>query len=284
MSSSAQSPKVCAKCAQKNAAAKNYCDRCGASLAAGNSLPPAGRAEFIPLPEAPAAAPRTGPRTGPRTAAKTGSRRAASRKVIATIAGPLQILAIAAAAGAGIYRYYAYFKPENAIPRAVEAYLTALSRWDAGEAYALLSSPTRANCTLEEFQALQEATSWTWSDASIVKRAGQTALVRYTRLAEGRAPRQERLFLTLEAGAWRVAFNNNLLRDSETALSLDDPDIAIMRAQAAVRVNEADPLARSALCRAYQFRRLKAEADQECEQAAKLGEMFGFPVENGGRN
>jgi len=306
--------KVCGNCGFKNSVAKNYCDRCGTPMTLAPAAPPAAAAAPPPEAQPPGTAhiPQTASRGSgaagppPKVAppppagglAIPAARRMDSRGPAPVPEGAyvpppptteasfsrlrrrdalqklrfwLPILAVAAV---GYLAYYDYNKPEKAIPRAAAQYLGALNHLDFPGAYALLSQEARAHCSLEEFRALSDETPWTWSDVQIVRLEPEAAVVKYRLISNGQPPSDDFLILLREDGKWMRPYNWNLLQKIEDAFARKDPDMALLLAQAAVRINPRDPIARGYLCESVYFRNVPAETERECALAISLSRIY----------
>jgi hypothetical protein len=306
--------KVCGHCKFQNAITKNYCDRCGTPLVLGSrpaspeplpapSAPAAGdipqtvirRSGPGPAPLGPplkiVAPPPAGlsipsadnmSSGGPTSVSEGGyvppppptensytriRRRDNINKMY--FWAPLVI-----AAAAAYYFYYDYHKPAKEIPRAAAEYLDTLSRQDFEGAYALLSDESRAHCTLEEFRAFREDTPWTWSDAQLINLEPDAAIVKYRLMVKGKPPSDDYLMFLRQDGQWVRPYNWNLLRRAEDAFDTNNPDMALLLAQEAVRINPRDPMARGYLCEAVYYRKVPEETEKECALALQLSTVY----------
>lgn len=183
----------------------------------------------------------------------------------------IPILLLLAGVGAFLYDHY---RPRKALPRLAAQYLDSLSRQDISGAYALLSRESRAHCTQEEFQALRDRTPWTWSDIEITRLEDDAAVVKYRLNIAGKAPSDDFLTFLREGDAWVRPFNWNLLQRAEQAFARNDPDMALLLAQAAVRINPRDPVARGYLCEAVYYRRVPGATQKECSLALELSRTY----------
>ena len=183
-------------------------------------------------------------------------------------------LPLVLAAAAAVLIYANHHRPEKELPRAAAQYLDALSRQDFAGAYAMLSKAARTYCTLEEFTNLREATAWTWSDPRIARLEPEAAVVQYRLAVAGRPPGDDFLIFLREDGRWVRPFNWNLLQRAETAFERNDPDMALILSQEAVRIDPRDPMARGYLCEAVYYRKVPAETEKECSLALRLSETY----------
>ncbi len=253
--------KVCASCGFENAAAKNYCDRCGVPLSL--AIPPAGRlqsgapsaaSEQLQIPSAPA-----------RTGAVYSRLRQKDRRQTWLFVLPL--LALAAVAGT---LYHNSHTPEKMLRQAAAQYLDALQRQDFQAAYELLSQESKSQCSLEEFQAQRQAPPWSWSDVQVLRLEPANALVQYRLAIPGQAPSEDFLFFAQEGGRWVRPYNWTLLKKAEAAFDQNTPELALILSQAATRINPRDPMAQGYLCEAIYYRRAPLETEQACAAALEL--------------
>ena len=142
---------------------------------------------------------------------------------------------IAAVLTAGAFLYYDFHKPQNEIPRAAAQYLNALSGGNLPAAYALLSHASQAHCSFEEFRSGREDTPWTWSGVKLARLEPAAAVVNYRLLVKGQPAKDDFLLFLLEDGRWVRPYNWNLLQRAEDAFARDDPDMALILSQEAVK-------------------------------------------------
>jgi hypothetical protein len=299
--------KLCGSCGFKNAVAKNYCDRCGTpmSLAPAGETPSAAPApEGLPQtavrrsePAAPGGAPLNivQPPPGyaipaalrrepgapapvpegqyipppPPTEANLSRLRRRDTRRSMFFWGP-----VTAVLTAGWFFYYDYQRPMNAVPRVAARYLDALSSGDIQGAYALLSLEARAHCSIDEFRAWREDTPWTWSDLRLARLEPEASVVRYTLQVKGQPPKEDFLIFLREEGRWVRPYNWNLLQRAEESFARNDPDMALILSQEAVRIDPRDPMARGYLCEAVYYRKVPAETERECAYALQLSKSY----------
>ncbi len=296
--------KICGNCSFKNAVAKNYCDRCGTpmALAPGADAPPGGPApESLPHtgvrrvgpqppplhivspppahsipaalrrdPGAPAPVPEGQyiPPPPPTEANLSRLRRRDARHSL-YFWGP--VTALLTAVG---FFYHDHQRPMNAVPRVAARYLDSLSSGDTRGAYALLSLKARAHCNLDEFRSWREETPWTWSDLRLARLEPEAAVVRYTLKVKGQPPKEDFLIFLREEGRWVRPYNWNLLQRAEESFTRNDPDMALILAQEAVRIDPRDPMARGYLCEAVYYRKVPEETERECSYALQLSKTY----------
>ena len=274
--------KICGNCSFANTATKKYCDRCGTSLTAPPPSAAAGAQDMAAPgsgllaarrldPSQPAPVIRQDayiPPPPPTAASLTRLRRRYARQNF-LIWGPL--VALLTAAG---FLYYDYHLPQNELPRLAARYLDALNRQDPAAAYALLSPEAKNHCTFEEFKAGRETSGWTWSDLKLTRLEPEAAVLKYRLTVAGQAPRDDALMFVRADGGWTRPYDWNLLQRAESALDHNDPDMALLMAQEAVRINPRDPMARGYLCEASYYRKMASQTERECAAALKLSETY----------
>lgn len=289
--------RVCGACGFQNSVAKNYCDKCGSSLAelgrgvspppspawgdipqtavrrpeAGASpglpaLPSAGRAES-PYPYVSAdpwsAPPPPPPREAPRP--RWNALRALLNG-LAAVAGTV-------AAGAVIWFWFESRRPEKLVPRLAERYLEALRTGDLETAYGLLTEGARRHATLDDFRASRASEPWSWSGLEIERSEPDAVLLRY-RLETPRGARPDRLLFVRENGRWARPYNWTLLSQAGRAFARGDAESGAALAKTAAEVDPRDPVARAHLCEAAYFRKPPEEAARHCEEALRLAQLY----------
>ena len=272
--------KLCGGCSFKNSLQNNYCDRGGASLAAGapqEAPGPEPESSDIPktvLRRSSASAPgglqlpqagrvEQGP---PPTPVPTGTLRKKTTSRVVTRSKPRAtplirvVLAVLVLIAAG-FQYLRLNDPKRTALLAAEEYLASISLQNGPAAYALLSSQAKANCGLEEFKSLLNAPGQALGhfavDPSKILLSKTAARVPYGKSNAS-------LFLIREGGRWAVPFNRNLLGKAQEALRRGDADMALLLSQSAIRVSPEDPEARGLLCQAYALRKMDTEFQNEC--------------------
>lgn len=165
-------------------------------------------------------------------------------------------------------------RPEIVVKALAERYLEVLRVGDYATAYSMLTPSAQAMTSLDDFRQSRDARDWHWANPRVIAVQGQTALVEYDFSAPGAAPESDYLFFENVNGLWLRPFNWTLLQKAQTALTSNDPDMAVMRSQAAVHVSPSDPLARAYLCESFYFRRLLEDAERECRTALDLSSKY----------
>ncbi|MBI3553820.1 MAG: hypothetical protein HY077_15100 [Elusimicrobia bacterium] len=160
--------------------------------------------------------------------------------------------------------------PKDAAPRLAKRYLSALSITDYASAYYLLSLAAQARCTMDEFRKMRGPGVWTWGNLQVVAAEPDAAEVSYDWSAPDKPQQTVYMFFVRENDRWVVPYNLNLLKRVEDAMRENDPDLALLESQEAVRVNPRDPMARAYLCEAANFRKLYEQAKPECRAALEL--------------
>jgi hypothetical protein len=165
-------------------------------------------------------------------------------------------------------------QPAVAVPRLARHYLSALSVTDYASAYYLLSVAAQARCSMDEFRELRGPGEWKWSDLRLERIERDAAEVSYRWSSAGQEAQTVHLFFLRENDRWVVPFNLGLLKKVEDAMRSNDPDLALLESQEAVRVNPRDPMARAYLCEAAYFRKLYDQAKPECAAALDLAQKY----------
>lgn len=258
--------KVCGHCSLHNSAAKNYCDRCGAPLAPGSA--PTARPQSAASPAGDLVLPRTESAHSALSARAEDSaadlRRRDRRQNLYFL---LALLALAAGGGAV---YLDRHDPAREALAVAGQYLDALSRQDLPAAYALLTTAAQAHCPEADFRTGREGAAWTWSDAKIVRLESEAATIKYLLRVPGQPPREDFLAFQREGGRWRRPHNGQMLQKAQDALDRSNPDLALILAQEAARIDPRDPAARAFLCEAVYSRGIAAETERQCLQALDL--------------
>ncbi|MFA6002511.1 MAG: zinc ribbon domain-containing protein [Elusimicrobiota bacterium] len=273
--------KLCGNCGFSNSVAKNYCDRCGTPMALdteAGSMPAPDPSPFgpaMPAPPRPGAAfPAASPQIimqspAPRT--ETSMIKLRRRDARQALLFWLPVLGVVLLLGS---MYLDQNRAERAAPRAAVRYLTALRQNDLAGAYAMFSREAKAHCAFEEFRALRDDTPWTWDHLSVARSEPGAVTLKYQLRINGADPVEDYIVFIHENGAWVRPFNWNLLQKTEDALDRNDPDMALLLAQAAVRINPTDPMARGYLCEASYYRKVPTQTGQACAMALELSRKY----------
>lgn len=165
-------------------------------------------------------------------------------------------------------------KPENASHRAAVRYLEDLRARDYAAAYAQFSEVSRRYCTLEEFTASRDTSTWTWSDLRIEHIEPGAVLFAYNLNVEGQAPRIDRVLFVEENKKWVRPYSWVLMRKVEEAFEKNNADMGLVLAQAAATVNPRDPMARGYLCEAAYYRKSPVDTERQCLTAIELSRVY----------
>lgn len=244
------------------------------NFSSGAPLPAAGRQnptrfEDPPSIHDPWAAPSPAappPATSPKSAAWAGTLRRLLTAGLATAAVIASLL--------GIWYRSEYKKPENAVRRAAVQYLEALRTRDHAAAYAQFSDAARKYCTLEEFVATRDTSTWTWSDLKIEHNEPGALLLAYQLNIAGTPPRTDRVLFVLENGKWVRPYSWALMKKVEEAFDANNADLGLVLAKAAADVNPRDPMARGYLCEAAYYRKSPVDTERQCVTAIELSRVY----------
>ncbi|MDP3543994.1 MAG: hypothetical protein Q8T11_16130 [Elusimicrobiota bacterium] len=165
-------------------------------------------------------------------------------------------------------------KPENAAHRAAVRYLEDLRARDYAEAYSQFSEIARKYCTLEEFTASRDTSTWTWSDLRLEHLEPGAVLFSYSLNVEGQAPRVDRVLFVEEDRRWVRPYSWVLMRKVEEAFEKNNADMGLVLAQAAATVNPRDPMARGYLCEAAYYRKSPLDTERQCLTAIELSRVY----------
>jgi len=196
-------------------------------------------------------------------------------------AGPLRrALTTALATGAviasllGVWYRSEYNKPENAVRRDAVQYLEALRARDHAAAYAQFTDAARKYCTLEEFVATRDTSTWTWSDLQIEHQEPGAILLAYKLDIQGSEPRTDRVLFVQEGKRWVRPYSWALMKKVEEAFDRNNADMGLVLAQAAATVNPRDPMARGYLCEAAYYRKSPVDTERQCVTAIELSRVY----------
>lgn len=165
-------------------------------------------------------------------------------------------------------------KPENASHRAAVRYLEDLRARDYAAAYGRFSEIARKYCTLEEFTASRDTSTWTWSDLRIEHIEPGAVLFAYRLDVEGQPSRVDRVLFVEEDKKWVRPYSWVLMRKVEEAFEKNNADMGLVLAQAAATVNPRDPMARGYLCEAAYYRKSPVDTERQCLTAIELSHVY----------
>jgi hypothetical protein len=165
-------------------------------------------------------------------------------------------------------------KPENAVHRAAVQYLEALRARDYAAAYSQFSDSARKYCTLEEFTASRDTSTWTWSGLSIEHTEPGAILLAYQLEVKGAPPRIDRVLFVEENKKWVRPYSWVLMRKVEEAFDKNNADMGLVLAQAAAAVNPRDPMARGYLCEAAYYKKSPEDTERQCLAAIDLSRVY----------
>jgi tetratricopeptide (TPR) repeat protein len=298
--------RVCGACGNQNSIAKNFCDKCGKSIASLGAIAPPPRTVLPGTPEIPATAVRRLPAPGPAAGGPGPLPAAGQAPGVAPVEDlwsvpkpPPQAPAeappappnpwrrtlntLAALAGVAGAAYAIWFwqenrRPEILVPKLAAEYLEALRTKDYARAYAQFSEAARRSCTEDEFRASRDETAWTWSGLRIEHMEPGAILLSYDLKAGGSPPRQDHLLFTLdttpEGVRWARPYNWTLMRQVEDAFEKGNADKGLILAQTAATINPRDPMAWGYLCEAAYYRKSPDDAELRCVKALELARTY----------
>jgi hypothetical protein len=165
-------------------------------------------------------------------------------------------------------------KPENASHRAAVQYLEALRARDYAAAYSQFSDSAKKHCTLDEFIASRDTSTWTWSGLRIDHIEPGAVLLAYDLAIEGTPPRVDRVLFVEENKKWVRPYSWALMQKVEEAFDKNNADMGLVLAQAAATVNPRDPMARGYLCEAAYYRKSPEDTERQCLTAIDLARVY----------
>ena len=174
----------------------------------------------------------------------------------------------------GVWYWSENSKPENAVHRAAVQYLEALRKRDYGAAYAQFSDAARKYCTLEEFVASRDTSTWTWSNLRIDHSEPGAILLAYDLAVQGQPSRVDRVLFVEENKRWVRPYSWALMKKVEEAFDRNNADLGLVLAQAAATINPRDPMARGYLCEAAYYRKSPADTERQCVTAIDLSRVY----------
>jgi len=173
-----------------------------------------------------------------------------------------------------VWYWSEHTKPENASHRAAVIYLEALRTRDYAGAYGQFSEASRKYCTVEEFVATRDTSTWTWSGLRIEHMEPGAVLFAYELSIEGAAPRTDRVLFVEENKKWVRPYSWALMKKVEEAFDKNNADMGLVLAQAAATVNPRDPMARGYLCEAAYYRKSPTDTERQCLTAIELSRVY----------
>ncbi|OGS11693.1 MAG: hypothetical protein A2234_08380 [Elusimicrobia bacterium RIFOXYA2_FULL_58_8] len=295
--------KQCGSCGFSNSVEKNYCDQCGTALALitqrtpGKPPPPSKEIPQLEIqgiqdtinerdhsfrqrqhpdepapPPAPAAQPpaaekpltRPGPQQepAPPPAAASG---------IKKITGPLVGLSLLAAVAVIIYMVVIPFLPRLRLTMTAKEYLTDLSQGKYEKAYGLLSTNSKAACTLEDYityneEYYEKVPAWQFRNAQVFTMTKTAAMIRYELKEAGGAWKTDYLSFVLEHGRWTRPYIWMLFQPIDEAMARRDFVQALFLSQKLYLTDPIDPRASAYLCSSEFFMGLYEKAAESCSR------------------
>lgn len=165
-------------------------------------------------------------------------------------------------------------KPENESHHAAVQYLEVLRARDYAAAYSQFSDSAKRHCTLDEFIASRDTSTWTWSGLRIDHIEPGAVLLAYDLTIEGAPPRTDRVLFVEENKKWVRPYNWVLMKKVEEAFEKNNADMGLILAQAAATVNLRDPMARGYLCEAAYYRKSPEDTERQCLTAIDLARVY----------
>ncbi|NNN06275.1 MAG: hypothetical protein HKL90_10280 [Elusimicrobia bacterium] len=240
----------------------------------GASLPPAKQAlpPSAPTPTAATVGDLWNPAAPPARATPSAPPSARERWA-PLINGAAIVMGVALAVFAA-WRWQLSQRPEVQVPRLATKYLDALRAQNYDAAYAMFSDEARRSCTLDEFRAIRDTTTWSWSGLRIEHQEPGAILFAYDLQTPGSPDRTDHVLFTQEGERWTRPYNWVLMRKVEESFDRGDADRGLLLAQAAATVNPRDPMAWGYLCEAAYYRKSPTDAETRCVRALELAQIY----------
>ena len=273
--------KLCGECGFGNSLEKNYCDQCGSALTAPQPVgAPQGAAATAPQPQAQAPGASfhgkvsvgspmiaDSARLRQQTERKTPPARSLARR----LAGPAVTVLLAGVLLSIIYMIAAPSLPKFRLQMAAKAYLSAISQGKFEKAYELLSTNSRAACSMDDYvknnkEYYSSAPAWQFKDIQVYAMDRDAAVVRY-QLKEGTAPwKADYISFVREHGRWTRPYIWILFQPIQDALDRHDFPQALFLSQKLYITDPVDPRTSGYLCSSEYMMKLYEKSADSCKR------------------
>jgi len=160
-----------------------------------------------------------------------------------------------------------------------KAYLADISQGKYEKAYTLLSTNSKANCTLENYiknnrDYYTKAPAWQFSDVQIFNMGKEAAMISYE-LKEGTAPwKTDYISFINEHGRWTRPYIWILFQPIDDALNRQDFPQALFLAQKLYLTDPIDPRSSGYLCSAEFFMGLYEKSAESCKRTVDAASAY----------
>ncbi|HBB67558.1 MAG: hypothetical protein A2X28_00800 [Elusimicrobia bacterium GWA2_56_46] len=318
--------KICGECGFANAVEKNYCDQCGGLLAlraqpaAGpasaarepeKTVPPSPKEEKRPekpgfqfemqpiqdtvsekeasfRERPPGEIPHEPPQPRSRviTSAPALPERAPASRKTGNIYNALLVAGLLAVLAFFLYLIAAPYIPRFSLKMAADSYLKKLAAGRYEEAYALLSTNSKAACSMKDYVGYSreyygKIPAWEFRDVEVSAMEPDAAMVKY-QLREGTGPwHPDYISFVKEHGKWTRPYIWMLFEPIDQALAGQDYPQALFLAQKLYLTDPLDPRTSGYLCVAEFFMGLYDKSADSCRKTVLSAGTFpvGFSPE-----
>ena len=202
-----------------------------------------------------------------------------NQSLLKKLSGTLVTLLLLGVLGAILYMIAAPSLPRLRLVMTAKSYLSYISEGKFEKAYGLLSTNSRAACSLEEYMKnssdyYTKAPKWQFKDVEVFAMSGDSAMIRYM-LKEGNAEwKQDFISFVRENNRWTRPYIWVLFQPIDDALKRHDFPQALFLAQKLYLTDPIDPRTSGYLCVTEFFMGLHEKSADSCKRAIENASVY----------
>ncbi|OGR77078.1 MAG: hypothetical protein A2X32_07285 [Elusimicrobia bacterium GWC2_64_44] len=207
--------------------------------------------------------------------------------LIRRLAGPVLTVLLAGVLLAILYMIAAPSLPKLRLTMTAKSYLTAISEGKFEKAYDLLSSNSKAACSLEEYlknstDYYAKAPAWEFKDVQVFTMTADAAMIRYQLREAGGEWKPDYISFVREHNRWARPYIWVLFAPIDDAMRRQDIPQALFLAQKLYLTDPVDPRSSAYLCATEFLMGLHEKAAESCKRTIDTAEIYprGYVSEN----
>lgn len=207
--------------------------------------------------------------------------------LVKRMAGPVLTVLLAGVLLAILYMIAAPSLPKLRLTMTAKSYLTAISEGKFEKAYDLLSSNSKAACSLEEYlknstDYYAKAPAWEFKDVQVFTMTADAAMIRYQLREAGGEWKPDYISFVREHNRWARPYIWVLFAPIDDAMRRQDIPQALFLAQKLYLTDPVDPRSSAYLCATEFLMGLHEKAAESCKRTIDTAEIYprGYVSEN----
>lgn len=204
---------------------------------------------------------------------------AAKKAPLKRLAGPVITVLLTGVLLGILYMIVAPSLPKLRLVMTAKSYLSYISEGNFAKAYGLLSSNSKAACSLDEYvknsnDYYSKAPSWQFKDVQVFAMTNNSAMIRYKLKEEGGEWKDDYISFVREHNRWMRPYIWILFQPIDDAIKRRDFPQALFLAQKLYLTDPVDPRTSGYLCAAEFFMGLHEKAVESCKRTLDNASIY----------